>query len=118
MTDNRTNEPTDAVGDLISSGKHLRILQQGMYVCDTCTNSLGLNVRWDHAIKRDDHTPVLPSSGVDEDKLAEVRREAAEKAWWEACLRIADGENNLDIAHVYQQQNPYLEEAPNEWVYF
>lgn len=46
--------------------------------------------------------------------LAGVEREAAEKAWWEACLRIADGENNLDIAHVYQKQNPYLEEIRNE----
>lgn len=40
--------------------------------------------------------------------IAEVERAAAEKAWWEACLRIADGENHLDIAHVYQKQNPYL----------
>jgi hypothetical protein len=46
--------------------------------------------------------------------LAEVERAAAEKAWWEACLRIADGENNLDIADTYQKQNPYLEEMPNE----
>ena len=64
------NELRDDDGDLISSGKHLRVLHQGGYVCDTCTNVLGLNVRWDHAIKRDDHAPV-PSSGVDEDKLAE-----------------------------------------------
>lgn len=50
--------------------------------------------------------------------IAEVERAAAEKAWWEACVRIADGESNLDIADTYQKQNPYLEEAPNEWVYF
>lgn len=46
--------------------------------------------------------------------LAEVERAAAEKAWWEACLRIADGESNLDIADTYQKQNPYLEAIPNE----
>lgn len=46
--------------------------------------------------------------------LAEVERAAAEKAWWEACLRIANGESNLDIADTYQKQNPYLEEIPNE----
>lgn len=45
--------------------------------------------------------------------LAEVERAAAERAWWEACLRIADGENNLDIADTYQKQNPYLEVIPN-----
>lgn len=66
------NEIRDEDGDLISSGKHLRVLHQGGYVCDTCTNVLGINVRWDHAVKRNDHAPVLPSSGVDEDKLAEV----------------------------------------------
>lgn len=43
-----------------------------------------------------------------------VERAAAEKAWWEACLRIADGENNLDIADTYQKQNPYLEGIRNE----
>jgi len=32
------------------------------------------------------------------------------ETWWEACVRIADGESNLDIAHVYQKQNPYLGE--------
>ena len=31
------------------------------------------------------------------------------ETWWEACVRIADGENHLDIAHVYQKRNPYLE---------
>lgn len=31
------------------------------------------------------------------------------EAWWEACVRIADGESHLDIAHVYQKQSPYLE---------
>lgn len=46
--------------------------------------------------------------------IAEVERAAAEAAWWEACVRIADGESNLDIADTYQKQNPYLEEAPNE----
>lgn len=43
--------------------------------------------------------------------IAEVERAAAEKAWWEACVRIADGESNLDIADTYQKQNPYLEEG-------
>src|SRR5690625_4563787 len=33
------------------------------------------------------------------------------ETWWEACVRIADGESNLDIAHVYQKRNPYLTEA-------
>lgn len=46
--------------------------------------------------------------------LSDVERAAAEKGYWEACLRIANGENNLDIAHVYQKQNPYLEEVSNE----
>lgn len=41
--------------------------------------------------------------------LAEQERKAAEQAWWNACLRIANGENLLDIAHVYQKQSPYLE---------
>jgi len=31
------------------------------------------------------------------------------EAWWEACVRIADGESHLDIAHVYQKRNPYVE---------
>src|SRR5690625_3014217 len=31
------------------------------------------------------------------------------ETWWEACVRIADGENHLDIAHVYQKRNPYVE---------
>jgi len=44
-------------------------------------------------------------------RLAEHNRQVAEKAWWEACLRIANGENHLDIAHVYQKQNPYMEGA-------
>src|SRR5699024_1958910 len=34
------------------------------------------------------------------------------ETWWEACVRIADGENHLDIAHVYQKRNPYLGEEP------
>lgn len=65
------NELRDEDGDLISSGKHLRVLHQGGYVCDTCVNVLGINVRWDRADRMEGH-PVLPSSGVDEDKLAEV----------------------------------------------
>lgn len=46
--------------------------------------------------------------------LAEAVRAAAEKAWWEACRKIADGENNPDIADTYQKQNPYLEEKNND----
>lgn len=43
-----------------SSGEHRRVrLGEGDHlpVCDTCTNVLGLNVRWDHAILRPDHDP-------------------------------------------------------------
>lgn len=68
------NELRDEDGDLISSGKHLRVLHQGGYVCDTCVNILGINVRWDRADRMEGH-PVLPSSDVDEDKLAEVEAE-------------------------------------------
>lgn len=51
-------------------------------------------------------------SGPEFDRwLAEVERAASEKAWWEACLRITIGENNSDIAHVYQKKNPYTEET-------
>ena len=35
--------------DRYSSGQHLRVVHQGRPVCDTCTNVLGLNVRWDQA---------------------------------------------------------------------
>ena len=55
------NELRDEDGDLISSGKHLRILQQGMYVCDTCVNILGINVRWDRAGRMEGHP--LPVEG-------------------------------------------------------
>ena len=36
--------------------------------------------------------------------LAEHDRQVAERVWWEACLRIATGENDLDIADIYQRQ--------------
>lgn len=54
-----------------SSGKHRRVrLSEGddLPVCDTCTNVLGLNVRWDHAVLRPGHDPstirdVTPPAG-------------------------------------------------------
>lgn len=41
------NEQWDEYSNLVSSGQHLCILQGDMYVCDTCVNALGFNVRWD-----------------------------------------------------------------------
>jgi len=35
--------------DHYSSGQHLKVVHQGSPVCDTCTNVLGLNIRWDQA---------------------------------------------------------------------
>lgn len=49
------DELRDSDGDIITSGEHRRVLHDGGYVCDTCVNVLGLNVRWDHAVRRDDH---------------------------------------------------------------
>lgn len=62
----------DADGDMISSGEHRKISMSGdgFFVCDTCTNVLGLNVRWDHASKREDHQaavePLPPKPAEDE----------------------------------------------------
>lgn len=41
----------DEDGDPISSGEHRKISMNGddFYVCDTCTNILGLNIRWDQS---------------------------------------------------------------------
>jgi len=72
----RTREPMrDADGDMISSGEHRKISMSGdsFFVCDTCTNVLGLNVRWDHASKREDHQAAVESLP---DKPAEDEREA------------------------------------------
>ena len=72
----RTREPMrDADGDMISSGEHRKISMSGdsFFVCDTCTNVLGLNVRWDHASKREDHQAAVESPP---DKPAEDEREA------------------------------------------
>lgn len=65
----------DADGDMISSGEHRKISMSGdsFFVCDTCTNVLGLNVRWDHASKREDHQAAVEPLPV---KPAEDEREA------------------------------------------
>lgn len=49
------NELRDAEGNLISSGEHRKVLHNGNYLCDTCVNCLGLNVRWDLADRMPDH---------------------------------------------------------------
>ncbi len=54
-------EVRDGDGDLIMSGKHRKVLHQGMYVCDSCVNDLGLNVRWDRAGFMEGHP--LPVEG-------------------------------------------------------
>lgn len=74
----------DDEGDMISSGEHRKIDMdgRGFLVCDTCTNVLGLNVRWDHAIKRPEHvTPepqrepsALPEVDADPDTAFELGR--------------------------------------------
>ena len=56
-TDTRstTLSPQEAVQgneDHYSTGKHVKVMHQGGYVCDTCINVLGINIRWDHATKR------------------------------------------------------------------
>ena len=74
--DERPAEPMrDADGDMISSGEHRKISMSGdsFFVCDTCTNVLGLNVRWDHASKREDHQAAVESLLV---KPAEDESEA------------------------------------------
>ena len=67
----------DADGDMISSGEHRKVSMSGdsffVCVCDTCTNVLGLNVRWDHASKREDHQAAVESLL---DRPAEDEREA------------------------------------------
>lgn len=32
-----------------STGRHERVRHQGSWVCDTCVNVLGINIRWDQA---------------------------------------------------------------------
>ena len=32
-----------------STGRHERVRRQGSWVCDTCVNVLGINIRWDQA---------------------------------------------------------------------
>ncbi len=54
-------EVRDGDGDLIVSGEHRKVLHQGMYVCDSCVNDLGLNVRWDRAGFMEGHP--LPVEG-------------------------------------------------------
>ena len=54
-------EMRDSDGDLIVSGEHRKVLHQGMYVCDSCVNDLGLNVRWDRAGFMEGHR--LPVEG-------------------------------------------------------
>lgn len=54
-------EVRDGDGDLISTGEHRRVLHQGGYVCDTCVNILGINVRWDRADRMEGHP--LPVEG-------------------------------------------------------
>ena len=70
-----TEPMRDADGDMISSGEHRKISMSGdsFFVCDTCTNVLGLNVRWDHASKREDHQAAVESLPVEP---AEDEREA------------------------------------------
>ena len=87
----------DADGDMTSSGEHRKISMSGdsFFVCDTCTNVLGLNVRWDHASKREDHQAAVESLP---DKPAEDEREALTtlisattyQAAWGECVRAAD----------------------------
>lgn len=67
MPTDRPAEPMrDADGDMISSGEHRKVSMGGdsFFVCDTCTNVLGLNVRWDHASKREDHQAAVESLPV------------------------------------------------------
>ena len=54
-------EVRDGDGDLVVSGEHRRVLHQGGYVCDTCVNILGINVRWDRADRMEGHP--LPVGG-------------------------------------------------------
>lgn len=54
-------EVRDGDGDLITTGEHRRVLHQGGYVCDTCVNILGINVRWDRADRMEGHP--LPAEG-------------------------------------------------------
>ncbi len=54
-------EVRDGDGDLITTGEHRRVLHQGGYVCDTCVNILGINVRWDRADRMEGHP--LPVEG-------------------------------------------------------
>ena len=54
-------EVRDGDGDLITTGEHRRVLHQGGYVCDTCVNILGINVRWDRAGRMEGHP--LPVEG-------------------------------------------------------
>lgn len=79
----------DADGDMISSGEHRKISMSGdsFFVCDTCTNVLGLNVRWDHAIKREDHQVAVESLP---DKPAEDERED--------IARIIDGHVDMPVS--------------------
>lgn len=48
-------EVRDGDGDLVMSGEHRKVLHQGGYVCDTCVNILGINVRWDRADRMEGH---------------------------------------------------------------
>ena len=52
MTENTARADLSASEDRYSTGKHVKVMHQGGYVCDTCVNILGINIRWDHAIKR------------------------------------------------------------------
>lgn len=54
-------EVRDGDGDLVMSGEHRKVLHQGGYVCDTCVNILGINVRWDRAGLMEGHP--LPVEG-------------------------------------------------------
>ena len=108
----RTPEPLrDADGDMISSGAHRKISMSGdgFFVCDTCTNVLGLNVRWDHASKREDHQAAvepLPIKPAEDEREALVERIAGTIA---APWLVSHGTTWGDL--VQRSRDPYMRDA-------
>jgi hypothetical protein len=60
------------MSDVLSSGKHDRIVRYGFDVCDTCINSLGLNIRWEQAWCQNG-VEILPSEIMPTEKKEDVK---------------------------------------------
>lgn len=92
-----------------SSGLHLPVIHQRSMVCDTCTNTLGINIRWDQAPCRRERTSAPKTRTVcmlTGEKAA--RPSAFFSALNEATQRVTDAESQAAELARLREENREL----------